>query len=108
MGHLTVFAQQEMAFEVGVFANRSKRASKGRWVDANLVRFRDGVPAQMGGWLAAPLVGATLTGKAREMIAWRPNSLVGRYSAIGTHSGAFQFDGSSISDITPAGFAAGR
>jgi hypothetical protein len=44
------FVRSEMAFNPGLFANRSRRASKLRWVDGDLVRFRDGVPAQVGGW----------------------------------------------------------
>ena len=102
------YVQSEIAFEPGLFGNRSKRASKGRWVDGNLVRFRDGVPAQVGGWVASPVVGGPVTGRARAMISWRPNSLAGRLAAIGTHSNAYQFDGGALVDITPTGFVAGR
>ncbi len=103
-----MFAQTPLAFEPGLFANRSRRASRSRWVDGNLVRFRDGVPAQMGGWVASPVVGDTIMGRSRDWIAWRPNDLSGRLSAVGTHLGAYKFDGGSISDITPTGLIAGR
>jgi hypothetical protein len=68
------FVRSEMAFSPGLYANRSRRASKLRWVDGNLVRFRDGVPAQVGGWAAiAPRTGA-VTGLARSILCYRPNS----------------------------------
>ncbi len=99
--------QEPLTFAPGLYANRSKRASRGRWVDGNLVRFDDDVPAQMGGWLQAPVFGL-IAGRAREMIAWKPNSGIGRLGMIGTHSNIYKFDGGAVSDITPAGFVAGR
>lgn len=102
------FKPTDIGFDPGLYGNRSKLASKGRWVDGNLVRFPDKVPQQMGGWLIPPVSGAAVLGRARDMIAWRPNSQVGRYSAIGTHSNVYQFDGGAVVDITPAGFVVGR
>lgn len=96
-----------LGFQPGIFANRSPRASSGRWVDGNLVRFIDSVPTQMGGWHLPPVNGA-IAGRARDIIAWRPNSQLGRYAGIGTHSNAYQFDGSSVTDITPDGYVPGR
>jgi hypothetical protein len=103
-----MFQPVEIACEPGLFGNRSKRASKNRWCDGNLVRFTDGVPAQVGGWVEAPVVGSTITGRAREIISWRPSSVSGRLCAIGTHSNAYEFDGGAVSDITPTGFVVGR
>lgn len=102
------FVQSELAFQPGLFSNRSKRASKQRWIDGDLVRFRDGVPAQIGGWQALTPTGDAITGAARGIITWRPNDQSGRYAAIGTSSGAFVFDGSAIDAITPAGFVPGQ
>jgi hypothetical protein len=102
------FTQSEIGFEPGLYGNRSKRASKGRWVDGDLVRFRDGPPAQVGGWKASPFVGVPIAGRARDMIAWRPNNGAGRYCAIGTHSNAYQFDGGAMIDITPTAMTVGR
>lgn len=101
------FQQSELGFQPGIFANRSRRASKQRWVDGDLVRFRDGVPAQVGGWHQLATGGATIAGAARGMIAFRPNSQTSRYAAIGSSSGAYLFDGSDIADITPSGFVPG-
>lgn len=104
-----MFNPEDLGFEPGIYANRSARASKRRWSDGNWARFPDGVPQQMGGFLAlSPLAGDTVTGRAREWIAWRPASQVGRFSIIGTHTGAFLFDGSAIDDVTPVAFTVGR
>ncbi len=102
------FMQSELAFQPGLFSNRSRRASKQRWVDGDLVRFRDGVPAQIGGWQQIATTGATIVGAARGIITFRPNSQAGRYAAIGTSAGAFLFDGAEVSAITPAGFVPGQ
>jgi hypothetical protein len=102
------FALTELAFQAGLFANRSRRASKGRWIDGSFVRFRDGLPEQVGGWQRISVVGDPVTGRARDMLAWRPNSQIGRFGIIGTNTGAFLFDGGSVHDVSPDGFVAGR
>lgn len=101
------FIRSPMAFSPGLFANRSRQASKMRWTDGNLVRFRDGVPAQMGGWMALAPAGTAIGGVPRCFLSWRPNNQVGRYMAIGSDAGAFRYDGDRIDSITPAGFVAG-
>lgn len=103
-----MFKQIELRFLPGLFSNRSARSSRNRWVDGDLVRFRDGLPEQIGGWVSGPLVGDPLTGKCRDIIAWRPNNQLGRYIGLGTHTGYFMMIGASVDDITPAGFTAGR
>ena len=103
-----MFQQRELVFEAGLFANRSKRASKSRWVDGNFVRFRDGVPAQTGGWRTIPLTGIAITGRPCGLLSWRPNNQSGRFAVIGTHSNAFLFDGSSVSTIKPVDMVVGR
>lgn len=102
------FQQSELAFQPGLFSNRSRRASKQRWVDGDLVRFRDGVPAQMGGWQRITVAGAPIVGAARGIITWRPNDQAGRYAAIGTDAGVFLYDGDRIDAITPVGFVPGQ
>lgn len=103
-----MFTQSEIAFEPGLFANRSKRSSKRRWVDGNFVRFRDDVPEQIGGWRSIPAVGVPIAGRPCGIISWRPNNQLGKNCAIGTHSHCFLFDGGAITDISPVGLVAGR
>lgn len=103
-----MFRQVELRFEPGIFANRSNRSAKNRWVDGDLVRFRDGLPEQIGGWQVAPLTGDEWTGVCRDLIAWRPNSQLGRFIGAGTHSGFFIIASNAVEDVTPASFLPGR
>jgi hypothetical protein len=103
-----VFQQVPLRFRPGLYANRSPRSSEQRWVDGNLVRFRDGMPEQVGGWRVAEQRDGPIVGVPREILAWRPNSQIGKYAFIGTHLGAFVTNGSDLDDVTPAGFADGR
>jgi hypothetical protein len=102
------FQQSELAFQAGLFSNRSRRASKQRWVDGDLVRFRDGVPAQIGGWQALVVTGGPIVGAARGIITFRPNNQLGRFAAIGTDAGVYLFDGANLETITPPGFVRGQ
>lgn len=91
----------------GLYLNRTPYASKTRWVAGDLVRFRDGVPQQLGGWRVA--AGAEgITGIPRAAIAWRPGNQHGRYLCVGTNTGLFVYDGGSLDDVTPAAYTAGR
>jgi hypothetical protein len=101
------FARSEMAFQPGLFANRSRRASKLRWVDGNLVRFRDGTPAQVGGWQAihrgpAPSLASSVRCSRTSRTAKR-NGLW-RSAASKAH---YLFDGDIVEDITPSPFTPG-
>lgn len=102
------FMQTELAFLGGLFSNRSRRASKQRWVDGDLIRFRNGVPAQIGGWRKLTPQGSPIVGAARGIIAFRPNNQIGRFAAIGTDAGVFLYDGDRIDPITPVGFVPGQ
>lgn len=103
-----MFDHLPLRFRPGLFANRSPRSSEQRWVDGNLVRFRDAMPEQVGGWREVELRGDPILGVPRASIAWRPFSQLGRYAGIGTHEGFFLARGSDVTDITPADFVAGR
>jgi hypothetical protein len=103
-----MFDRRELIFDGGLYANRSRRASKQRWIDGNHVRFRDGVPESMGGWRRVSMSGDTLVGRPCGAISWRPNNQWGRYAAIGTHLGLYLYDGSDVSDITPVDMQPGR
>lgn len=102
-----MFTQSEIAFLPGLYANRSRRGSKQRWVDGDLVRFTDGVPSQIGGWEQRETTGAAIVGSARGSIAWRPNDQNGRFAVFGSEAGAYLYDGGHIDDITPTGFVPG-
>lgn len=79
----------------------------GRWNDASQVRWLDNILQPVGGWLAVTT--APLAHPARGIIAWRTNSGLSRFYALGTSTQLIVGDGSSLTfDITPAGFTAGN
>lgn len=95
----------------GLYRNGTRYEAKGRWYDANLVRFIENTIQPVGGWRIVsdsngdPL--GALTGVPRAMHAWRSSTgdiLVG----IGTNSHAYAFINGVLTDITPAsGFTPG-
>lgn len=90
----------------GVYRNGTEYQAKGRYYDANLVRWIDGAIAPIGGWRAR--TASTVTGKARAAIAWKTNGQV-TWLGIGTHQKLYvQNRAGTLFDITPAGFAAGN
>lgn len=88
----------------GIYRSGTDYQSKGRWRDANLIRFLEGRIEPVGGWLTT---GITLDGPGRGMLAWRANT-TGRRLAVGTPDSLYVYDGDQSFDITPVGFVAGN
>lgn len=89
----------------GCYRSGTAYQSKGRWYDANLIRFTDGRIEPVGGWVQAQ--GVTLDGPGRGMHAWRADS-GGSYAGIGTVDKLWAYDGDGAYDITPASFPPGN
>jgi hypothetical protein len=90
----------------GIYRNGTEYQAKGRYYDANLVRFYEGTIRPLGGWMKQSTT--AVTGSPRALLAWKDNTLT-TWAAIGTHSRLYAMSRSgSLSDITPAGFTAGR
>jgi hypothetical protein len=90
----------------GIWRNGTPYQSKGRWYGGNLVRFFEGAIMPHGGWRKQSLT--AVTGMGRAMISWHDNAQ-NTWSAIGTHTHLYAMTrGGVLSDITPAGFTAGR
>ena len=89
----------------GVFRNGTAYQAKGRWFDANLVRWKEGQLRPIGGWQR--ISGIQLSGKTRALRSWRDNSQ-GRWLAVGTNEGLFAYNNDILIDITPEGFVLGR
>lgn len=51
----------------GLYKNGTGRQARGRWYDANLIRFYEGTIRPVGGWRAK--TDTTLTGKGRACLA---------------------------------------
>ena len=82
------------------------------WIDSDLVRFRNGYPAKIGGWQknkifaldAADAVTSTeqvIIGTARNIVLWRSFSDEEDRIAIGTHNHLFMLENDHLYDITP-------
>jgi hypothetical protein len=95
----------ELAFPPGIRANGTDRSNRGSWIDGSLVRFNPTVQP-IKGWRAH--TASAVTGMARALEAWKDNS-GSKWLGIGTHSKLYAMSaGGTLSDITPAGFTAGR
>jgi hypothetical protein len=89
----------------GIVRNGTDMQSMGRWRDASLVRWRNGVMQPIGGWRQR--VETALTGTPRAAHAWRDNS-ADRWLAVGTHSRLYAINAlGTATDITPTGLVVG-
>lgn len=90
----------------GIYRNGTELDSAGRWYDANLVRWVEGIIRPVGGWQQRTTT--QMSGKPRGIITWRDNSST-RWIAVGTHSKLYAVSQSSVVvDITPTGFLPGN
>jgi len=90
----------------GVYANGTELQAEGRWREANLVRWSEGVMRPVGGWRKRTLT--QLSGMARGAHVWVDNKGA-RNFAVGTHTHLYALPAAlSVDDITPAGYTAGR
>lgn len=90
----------------GIYRNGTEYQSAGRYFDASLVRWFEGTMRPVGGWRKRSA--SQMTGKCRGFINWRDNS-GNRWISAGTHSKLYIMDeGTTLKDITPTGFTAGR
>lgn len=82
------------------------------WVDSDLVRFKNGYPEKIGGWLketinALDTAGSitstetTITGIARRMVFWRAVADGEDRLAVGTHNHLYIVENGALYDITP-------
>ena len=95
----------KLRFPPGVFRNGTKYESAGRWYDANLVRWSEGVMQAIGGWEnikdgndADIDAGERICG----LIGWKDNDGV-PIVAYGTKDSVYVLTGGSETDITPTG-----
>ena len=96
-----------LAPPAGVFRNGTIYQAKGRWYDADLIRFQQDQIKPVGGWQLRSSA-AAFSGAARAVLSWRDNSN-SRWIAVGTHSNLYvQDEAGANHDITPSGFTVGR
>lgn len=90
----------------GVYKNGTDQQSAGRWADASLVRWSEGVMKPVGGWDAftASAVGAPVRGS----LGWRDNDGTLRMAAGTYDKLVYIGQQGDIVDISPASLVAGR
>lgn len=87
----------DLPIEAGLFTEQSARGAKGRWKDADKVRFRYGLPEKIGGW---EQLQPQFLGLARRIHDW--TSLDDRqWTAIGTDKKLYLWQNQTLYDITP-------
>lgn len=91
----------DFPFQPGLFSNTTDRGvgKIPQWKNGNRVRFHNGFPQTIGGWVQEPGVG-TLTGVARAAIDWQTLRLQDLI-AIGTNSRLYVIEEAAKSNITP-------
>ena len=96
----------ELNIPAGLYRNGTDLQSKGRWLDANLIRWVDGTMRPVGGWrVRSDSAGAS---KLRGMITWSSNN-ADRLIAAGSYNKLYTWNAAGVqSDITPVGLSAGR
>lgn len=100
----------DIAIPPGLIGNGTARQARGRFRDMNLARWTaaDGNTQPIGGWQVHVAATAALTGKCRAILPWKDNTGL-RWIGLATHSHWYVETASgTLSDITPAGFTAGR
>jgi hypothetical protein len=89
----------------GVYKNGTEYQAKGRWSDADLVRWHEGAMRPIGGWRQHTTT--AFSDKARAMLVWGDNA-GDRKIAIGTASNLYALgEGTTLYNITPTGLATG-
>ena len=89
---------QKFIFRPGVNREGTDYSNEGGWFDANLIRFRKGLPEKIGGWAKNTL--NTFQSTARKLHAWVTLSGT-KLLGIGTTWKYYIQDGDSFYDITP-------
>ncbi len=90
----------------GVYKNGTEYQSKGRWADANLVRWYENTMRPIGGWRKR--ASAQLSGRCRGLLTWRTNANA-RWIALGTHTHLYVMnEAGTLTDITPTSFTTGN
>jgi len=74
---------------------------KGRWYDANLIRWRSGKLLPVGGW--ERITDTPLPSTVRGIFTWSTNDNI-QLALLGLSSGLYVLDADTYTNITPSGF----
>ncbi len=89
-----------IAFEPGVRKDDSPLDAQGYYIDANKIRFVNGLPETIYGW--EKVTATPLTGMCRGILTWQDRTR-NAWAAFGTHLRLYAMDlDGTVTDITPA------
>ena len=89
---------QKFLFKPGINKETTAYTNEGGWFDANLVRFRKGLPEKIGGW--QKYSDAAFVSRGRALHAWVTlNS--SKFVGLGATQKYYLLEGVSYNDITP-------
>ena len=91
-------ALTKVSFTAGIDKQDSKYGAEGRWIDSDYVRFRYGLPEQIGGWAA--FFNYNFIGVARDSWTWTALNGTPQLS-VATNKKLYAYNGGSLGDITP-------
>jgi hypothetical protein len=91
-------ALTKLIFQPGINKEMTDLMDKGGWVDANLVRFRKGLPEKIGGWEKTTTENYEGTGRA--LTAWVDLAAT-KYLGLGTTWKYYIKSGDLLDDVTP-------
>jgi hypothetical protein len=91
-------ALTKLIFQPGINKEMTDLMDKGGWVDANLVRFRKGLPEKIGGWEKTTTENYEGTGRA--LTAWVDLAAT-KYLGLGTTFKYYIKGGDLLDDVTP-------
>lgn len=95
----------------GIYRPGTVYDARGRWYDANLVRWHENAMQAVGGWQAVEQTTPTpgeidVNERVCGLIAWRANDETAQL-AFGTPSALYTFSGGALAEVTPTGFTPG-
>jgi hypothetical protein len=89
---------QTLKIAPGVNRENTRYASEGKWYESDKIRFRQGTPEQIGGWIK--VLDSTYLGVCRSLFSWVTLSSV-EYIGVGTNLKFYVGRDTSYYDITP-------
>lgn len=91
-------ALSKLNFKPGINKEVTRYSAEGGWYDCDKVRFRQGFPEKIGGWIK--LSENYFLGVCRSIFTWSSNTAL-ELRAVGTHLKLYIESGGAYTDITP-------